>query len=236
MYIHTTRLPILFLAAWMCVAGSATTAHADSRQMQAMRQEAAAWLSSQVERTYPDALSRVEIGPVDSRLRLGACEDYRFLLSPGARLWSGGSLGVKCVAPAHWTLYLTYQIQLTGPALTALRPLPARHLLSPGDVMMGNVRYEQDPGGYLREIPAGATTQRPLNASQPILVYDLVLPDVIKAGSKVRVRVQGRGFTVAQEGKALNAAKAGGSVQVKMPTGRIVYGTANQAGEVEIRP
>jgi flagella basal body P-ring formation protein FlgA len=143
---------------------------------------------------------------------------------------------MKCTAPTKWALYLTYQVHLTGPSLTALHPLPARHLLGPGDVTLTNVRYEQDPGSYLREIPAGAVTQRPMNANQPILVYDLILPDVIQAGAKVRVRAQGRGFSVAQEGKALNAAKAGGTVQVKMPTGRIVRGMANQAGEVEIRP
>lgn len=204
--------------------------------MDGMRQEARAWLGRQVAQAYPDSISRVEIGPVDSRLRLGDCDDPRFFFTSGARLWGGGSLGMKCLAPSTWVLYLTYQIQITGPALTARQPIPARQLLGAGDTTLANVRYEQDPGAYLREIPPGAVTQRPMNANQPILVQDLVLPNVIQAGARVRVRIQGRGFSVAQEGKALNAAKAGGSVQVKMPTGRIVRGMANQAGEVEIRP
>jgi flagella basal body P-ring formation protein FlgA len=201
-----------------------------------MRPAAQAWLARQVEQAHPDSVSRVEIAPLDSRLRLGACNQYQFFLPPGARLWSGGSLGVKCVTPSKWTLYLNYQVQLTGPGLVAARPLPARHLLEPSDVALANVRYEFDPGGYLREIPHGATTQRPLNANHPVLIHDLVLPDVIRAGSRVRVRVHGQGFSVAQEGKALNAAKAGAPVQVKMPNGRIVRGMANQAGDVEIRP
>ena len=209
---------------------------AQGKDMNGMRQEAQTWLARQVEQAYPDSVFRVEIGPVDNRLRMADCENLRFFLSTGARLWGGGSLGMKCVAPSTWILYLTYQVQLTGPALTALHPIPARQLLGPGDATLSNVRYEQDPGSYLREIPSGAVTQRPMNRNQPILVHDLILPDVIQAGAKVRVRVQGRGFSVAQEGKALNTSKAGGSVQVKMPTGRIVRGMANQAGEVEIRP
>lgn len=204
--------------------------------VQDMREEAKTWLAKQVQRTFPDAEPQVEIGLVDSRLRLGACEDFRFQLASGARLWSGGSLGVQCVAPTQWTLYLTYQVQLSGPALSAAHPLPARHLLGPNDVVPAWVRYASDPGVYVREIPAGAVTQRPMSTNQPILIHDLILPDVVQAGAKVRVKVQGAGFSVAQEGKALNAAKAGGAVQVKMPTGRIVRGTANHAGEVEIRP
>lgn len=211
-------------------------AWAQAMDMGGLRQEAQAWLARQVEQAYPDAVSRVEIGPVDSRLRMADCENPRFFLSTGARLWGGGSLGMKCLAPATWTLYLTYQVQLTGPALTALHPIPARQLLGPGDATLSQVRYEHDPGSYLREIPPGAVTQRSMNRNQPILVQDLILPDVIQAGAKVRVRVQGKGFSVTQEGKALNTAKAGGTVQVKMPTGRIVRGMANQAGEVEIRP
>ncbi len=226
----------LRLSALLLFLAVPSMAHAANKGMQDMREEARAWLAGQVAQSYPEAESRVEIGPVDSRLRLGACENFRFLLAPGARLWAGGSLGVKCTAPSQWTLYLTYQIQLAGPALNTSHPVPARHLLGPGDVTPAQVRYEYDPGGYLRQIPDGALTQRPLNANQPLLVRDLILPDVIQAGSKVRVKVQGRGFSVAQEGKALNGAKVGGTVQVKMPTGRIVRGMANQAGEVEIRP
>ena len=201
-----------------------------------MRQEAATWLTREVEQTYPESVPQVEIGTVDGRLRLDACDSLHFFLPAGAHLWSGGSLGVKCEKPGRWTLYLTYRVQLTGPALSALRPLPARHLIGQADVALANVRYEQDPGSYLREIPSGAATQRPVNAGQPVFVHDLLLPDVIRAGAKVRVRVNGKGFSVAQEGKALNAAKAGDSVQVKMPTGRIVRGTATQAGDVDIRP
>jgi flagella basal body P-ring formation protein FlgA len=211
-------------------------AQADSKGMQAIRQEALTWLSGQVAQTYPDSLPRVEIGQIDGRLRLDDCESLRFFLPAGARLWAGGSLGLKCAAPSKWTLYLTYQVNLAGPALAALKPLPARHLLGPGDVALTNVPYVQDPGAYLRDIPPGATTQRPIMASQALLVHDLILPDVIQAGAKVLVKVQGNGFSVAQEGKALNAAKAGGAVKVKMPNGRIVRGRANRDGEVEISP
>lgn len=239
---HQTNLYLLtpprrqyLIAAWLFL-GHPGWAQADAKTFPDLRRDAAEWLGHQVDQTYPDALHQVELGPLDTRLRLGPCGEIRFFLPPGARLWSGGSLGMQCVAPSRWTLYLTYQVQLTGPALTTSRPIPARALLEAGDVTMANTRYDQDPGGYLRELPQGATTLRPMNANQPILVFDLALPDTVKAGTKVRVRIQGRGFSVSQEGKALNSARAGAQVQVKMPSGRIVRGMANQAGEVEVGP
>lgn len=224
-----------FLVAW-ALSAAPFWALADGKGMQGLRHEAQKWLTAQVEQTYAEAIPRVEIGQIDSRLQVGGCENLRFFLPPGARLWGGGSLGVKCTVPSKWTLYLTYQVQLTGPALTATNPLPARHLLGPGDTALVNVPYAQDPGAYLREIPTGATTLRPINARQPLLIHDLVLPDVIQAGAKVLVKVQGKGFSITQEGKALNSARAGGTMQVKMPNGRIVRGRANQHGEVEIAP
>jgi flagellar basal body P-ring formation protein FlgA len=151
-------------------------------------------------------------------------------------LWGGGSVGVKCTGPASWNLYLSYQVRLRGPALVSQGPLPARHLLANEDLVLGQVRYEQDPGSYLQTLPAGATTLRPLPAGQPLLIHDLGLPNVVEAGALVRVRVNGSGFSIAQEGKALNGAKAGASVRVKMPSGRIVRGLATASGEVEIRP
>ena len=209
---------------------------AAGKGMETMRAEAASWLSGQAEQRHPEAVVEVEIGPVDSRLRLGNCNSFKFFLPASARLWGGGSLRAMCTAPAQWNLYLSYQIRLTGPALTARRPLPARQLLAVDDVALGPVHYAQSPGSYLREIPQGATTLRPLSAGQAIMIHDLNLPNVIQAGARIRVRVNGSGFSVAQEGKALNAARAGGDVQVKMPSGRIVRGIATTTGEVEIQP
>jgi len=233
-HIHFARLANIlpFIGALLA---AAIPAHAGGKDMQAFRMGASEWLSQRVEHTFPDTLSQVQMGQVDSRLRLGPCNEVSYFLPPGARLWSTGSLGMKCVSPSRWTLYLTYQIQLTGPALEATRPLASRQLLTPADVTLANVPYAQDPGSYLREIPSVATTQRPISARQPRLVHDLVLPDVIRAGANVRVRVQGGGFSVSQEGKDRKSAKAGGAVQVKMPGGRIVRGLATPMGDVEIR-
>jgi len=207
-----------------------------AKGLDSLRLEAREWLLDQARQAYPSAQAQVDIGPLDPRLHLAPCSQVRFFLPAGAKLWRPGTLGVKCVGPASWNIYLSYQARLTGPALVSKHALPARHLLSQEDVALVPVPYQQDPGSYPLTLPDGAVNQRPMAAGQAVLIQDLALPDVIRAGSQVRVRAIGAGFSVSQEGKALNAAKAGGEVRVKMPTGRIVRGLATPAGEVEINP
>lgn len=226
------RIPSGLLAAALLAMPPAHAAEAGD----GLRRKAQAWLAAEVARAYPDTQQTVEIGAVDGRLQLPACDAPRFFLPPGSRLWAGGSLGARCEAPKRWSLYLGYEVRLSGPALLSTRPLPARQPIGAGDVQRATVRYAQDPGAYPREIPPKATTLRPIPAGQPIMVFDLALPDVIQAGARVQVRVSGTGFSVAQEGQALNAARAGAPVRVKMPSGRIVRGIASQTGEVDIDP
>jgi flagella basal body P-ring formation protein FlgA len=77
---------------------------------------------------------------------------------------------------------------------------------------------------------------RPIAAGQTVVIGSLTLSNVIQAGRKVRLQTRTATFTVSQEGTALNMAAPGEMVRVKTPGGRIVQGTANQDGTVEVRP
>lgn len=207
---------------------------AAGKDMEAIRHDAGTWLTGEVRQAYANSTPSIQIDKPDERLRLPECVQVRFFLPSGSRLFGGGALGVQCLAPRKWNLYFTYRVALSGPALTALRPLPAGQALTSADVSLSEVKYEQDPGAYLTRIPANTLTRRPIMVGQPLFVFDLRLPDVIQAGARVRLHIKGNGFSVSSEGKALNAAKVGEPVQVKMGNGRIVTGHANENGEVEI--
>lgn len=227
-------VPLLVLAGLLVAAhGQASGPRQD---FQVLRGQAAAWLESLAMKTYPDSQARVSVGPVDERLRLAACPEPRFFLPQGGRPWGNGSVGARCEAPARWSLYLSFQAALRGPALAAVRPLPARAVPGPGDLELRLVDFQQDPDRYLREFPAGARLLRPLAGGQPLILGMVEQPDVIRAGEKVRVTAAGAGFQVAQEGTALGRAAPGEAVKVKMPSGRIVQGTASREGLVQVAP
>jgi flagella basal body P-ring formation protein FlgA len=219
----------------LCLSAS-SLAGSTMQDFQALRAQAASWLEQEAARSFTGAQAQVKVGPVDERLRLPACAQPRFFLPAGARLWASGSLGVRCAGSADWSLYLGYDSQLRGPGLVAGRPLPARHLVAAGDVELGIVEYEQSPNLYPRELPAAARLARPLAAGQALLIDMFLQANVIQAGKTVQVRAGGAGFDVSQEGVALNSAAPGETVKARMPSGRIVRGTATRDGAVAVTP
>jgi len=227
--------PLFFSALALLLSGSPAAAPAP-QDHQRLRAMAGAWLEQQARLDFPLARARVSIGPVDARLRLAACDAPHFFLSANATLWGRGTLGASCRGTASWTLYLSYESELRGPALVLNRPLPARSPLADSDVALREVVYTRSPDAYPRELPANAHLARALAADQAIQVDWLMLPNVIRAGQNVRVRIRGAGFTVAQEGVALNAASPGDPVRARVPSGRIVHGIANSEGIVELQP
>jgi flagella basal body P-ring formation protein FlgA len=185
--------------------------------------------------TFPGIRAQAKVGDIDARLRLPACPEPRFFLPANAPLWGRGSLGVRCEAPA-WSIYLSYQNRLSGPALVATRPLAARESPGATDLELRQIEYTQSPDLYPRALPADARVNRPIAAGQAVVIGSLTLSNVIQAGRKVRLQARTSGFTINQEGTALNTAAPGEMVRVKTPGGRIVQGTANQDGTVEVRP
>ena len=225
---------VLLLA---CLASPWPAAAANARQdFHALRAQAAGWLEQQAAQAFPGVQAQARMGGVDERLRFPACPEPQFFLPAGSRLWGNGSLGVRCQGEAPWSLYLSYENRLRGPALVTARPLPARHAPAMGDVALQVVDYRQSPDTYPRELPPAARLSRPLAAGQPILIDMLVLPNVIQAGKKIQVRYAGSGFDVSQEGLALNSAAPGEAVKARMPFGRVVHGTATREGQMTVSP
>jgi flagellar basal body P-ring formation protein FlgA len=218
------------------LADDQTMASSSRQDFQTLRAQAGAWLESLAMKTYPDSQARVRIGPVDERLNLPACPEPRFFLPQGGRTWGNGSLGARCEGAVKWSLYLTFESHLRGPALVAARPMPARSVPGPGDLELRLLDYQQDPDKYLREFPPDSKLLQPIATGQPLLLGVLDQPDVIRAGQKIQVRATGSGFNVSQEGTALGRAAPGDTVKVKMPSGRIVQGIATREGQVAVSP
>lgn len=215
------------------------SAWAQPRQdVAALRAAASQYLSAQVASAYPEAHSEISIGPVDPRLNLTPCSNLGFALPAGSNPWGSGNLRASCTAPSPWSLYLTYRVRLTGPALLAKRPLAVGEHPGPGDLETGMTEYAGDPGRYPKnqsELRNAALT-RPLAKSHPVTIDMLRVPAIIKAGQKVRIVVDGNGFQINQEGVAQAQAGSGDTLRLKTPSGRFVQGTVQADGSVRIRP
>lgn len=227
---------LVFLWAESGCHGVICSANAASLDVPSLRTQAATWLERQAATAFPGSVAQASVGEVDARLHLPVCAETRFFLPANAPLWGRGSLGVRCDAPTPWSIYLSYQNRLTGPALVATRPIAAREQPVKGDVELRQIEYTQSPAVYPRALPVDARVNRPIAAGQAIVIGALELQNVIQAGRKVRLQVRAAAFSIGQEGTALNAAAPGAVVRVKTPGGRIVQGVANQDGTVDVRP
>ena len=221
--------------------GLGVPGHAGSgpyQDWQALAAQARRSVAEMAAQAYPQARATVTMGEVDARLRLVRCDEVHFFQPAGEQLIGKGSLGVRCAAPQAWTLYLGYQLALHGPALVARHPLALRQPIRPTDVELREIAYDRPPGEYLDDsaLPEGAVAARPVAVGQALTHDMLVRRDAVQAGRKVRLLVRGAGFQVSREGVAMNNAKPGDTVRVRLPGGRIIEGRTDADGQVIVEP
>lgn len=180
----------------------------------------------------------VTIGPIDPRNRLPECSTLEAFLPAGARAWGSTTVGVRCTAPIAWTIYVPVKVAVFGDYLVVSRPLQAGQLVTASDLARrhGDLASEGD-GAMLDAARAiGLPARIAIAAGQPLRSDMLRIPPVVKRGEQVRVLTQGPGFSVANEGRALNDAAEGQIVRIRLGSGKVLVGTARHDGVVEVAP
>lgn len=178
----------------------------------------------------------LEISPLDANNQLPPCAQLTAFLPPGTHPWGHISVGVNCLAPAPWTVYVPAQVKVYGDYLVTGRALRGGQILGPADLVQRYGDLAALPDKLLRD-PAQAVGQRTryaLTPGQPLRAEMLVLPPAIRQGEEVKVVAQGAGFQVSNRGRALNTAADGQSVRVRLEDGKVVTGTARNGGTVEL--
>lgn len=181
---------------------------------------------------------RLTIGPIDPRNRLPECANLNAFLPAGARAWGSTSVGVRCTAPIAWTIYVPAKVAVFGDYLVVSRPLQAGQLVTTSDLERrhGDLAAEGDGAMLDAARAVGLPARIAIAAGQPLRSDMLRIPPVVKRGEQVRVVTQGPGFSVANEGRALNDAAEGQQVRVRLGSGKVLVGTARHDGVVELAP
>ena len=113
---------ILALSLGVCVSPPAL---AESHQdLEAVRREVNDFILKRASR--PEGAVAVEVGTLDPRLRLAACENRLALaLAPGSRLTGNTLVSVRCNGNRPWSLYVNARVKVYEQVLVATRALPA---------------------------------------------------------------------------------------------------------------
>jgi flagella basal body P-ring formation protein FlgA len=178
----------------------------------------------------------VSAGPIDPRLRLPACAAYQPYTPSGTRLIGNVSIGLRCTAPARWSIFVPVKIVIESNYVASAVPLAAGQTLQASDLSVLSGDLGNLPAGVLND-PAqavGKSLRFAVAAGQPLRQDMLVAPQVIQQGQTVKLIFQGDGFSASNEGKALNAAAEGQVVQARTASGTVVSGIAQANGSVRV--
>jgi flagella basal body P-ring formation protein FlgA len=176
------------------------------------------------------------ITPLDAHTRLARCDAFEPFQPAGAAPWGRTTVGVRCLGPASWTLYVQVRISVEAPYLVAARPLAAGQIVGENDFVARNGDLGTLPATVLMDAQQvlGRTVRIGIAAGQPLRSDQLTAPWAVQQGQKVKIVSGGAGFSVSNEGRALNNAQEGQVVQVRTPSGQTVSGIARPGGVGEI--
>lgn len=222
---------------WLCVAALAAAATLWPLAVPAQERLTGAiddYLRTQV-KGLPGKVS-YRIGALDPRIHLAACSAYEPFLPAGARLWGKATVGVRCLGPASWTVYVPVEVSISGSYFVSTRPLAPGQPIAAGDI----VERQGDLGGLPGTIVTdaeqaiGKTPKSGIGAGQPLRNDLLLAPWAVQQGQTVKLISRGAGFSVSSEGRALNNAADGQLVQARSASGQTVSGVARAGGIVEV--
>lgn len=230
-------LPIaaLLLALIIAPCNALANRAAEPRQdLSALRQKAEAFLATQSQ-GYPGQVE-IKVGAIDRRLHLAQCSAPEVFLPAGSRAWGKTSIGIRCSAPAAWTIYVQANVSVMGQYLIAAAPLPQGHVVSTEDLVAANGDLTRLPPGIFTDAAqaVGRTVGMSLMAGAVLRQDMLKTPMAIQRGQTVLLTSTGNGFSISAEGRAMGSAGEGQIVQVKVASGELVSGVARPGGRVEV--
>lgn len=176
------------------------------------------------------------IGQIEGQKKLPPCQGYQAFFPNNSQQLGNTSLGVRCLMPSTWTIYVPIKINVMSHYIVSSHGLAAGQVITSSDIQenRGNI-VTLPPGVLLKPDQAiGKTTRFAIAAGQPLRSEQLTAPILVKQNQSIRLIVDGPGFTAGAEGKALNNASEGQVVQVRTPSGTTVSGIAQADGSVRI--
>jgi flagellar basal body P-ring formation protein FlgA len=194
-------------------------------------------LANEYKGVEPDNL-QVKMGPLDSRLRLGLCENEIEQSINSPRPY-GNNLSIKVHCPSNkpWTVYVPARIDTWAEVAVALKNLERGGVISTADIELSLMNTAQVGYGYITQPDqvVGMELKRSLPLGSPIRLIHLKAPEVVSKGEKVTLEAGIGGLTVVTNARAMTAGKLGEQIQVRnIKSNRIVDARVVAPGRVRV--
>lgn len=169
----------------------------------------------------------VNVGALDSRLKLARCAKVEHYIPPGTTLWGKTRVGVRCLDPnVKWNVFLPVTVKAFGPAWVVKGDVPSGTVLKEDDAVEAEVDWadQTSPIVSQRAQWVGMIATRTMSTGLALRQNMVKSPQVFQAGAQVRVVAQGPGFQISSDGQALSAGVIGQIARVRMENGRVMSG------------
>jgi flagella basal body P-ring formation protein FlgA len=168
--------------------------------------------------------------------RLANCTSLEAFQPGGSKKLGATSVGVRCLAPASWSIYLSARVSLVTQYLAAAASLHPGQRVAAEDIVVKTGDIGNFPGDLV--LSASQAVDHTLIfgvlAGTPLRMGMLRNPLVVQQGQSVRLLLDGKGFQVSAEAVALAGAADGQLVKTKTPSGQVVSGVAESGGTVRV--
>ena len=219
---------------WLAVAclGLSTAVNGQNQDPAALQAHAERYLKTQTA-SLP---GKVSIRVTAPRSELPACAALDAFQPVGGRRMGKTTVGVRCLAPSPWTVYLQAQIRVEGSYAVTRQSLPANHTITAGDITLREGDLGNLPVDVITDIDdmLGYRTVSGLAANAPLRRAMVRAPLAVQQGQITRVVLNGPGFSVQSEGQALANASRGDQVRVKTRSGQVVSGIAQDGQQIVV--
>lgn len=181
---------------------------------------------------------QVEVGRLDSRLRLHACDQALSTYdSPNGLSGGRGVVGVRCEGSKPWKIYVPVQIALLEQVVVSRRPVVRGHTLSVDDVALAETDTATLHRAYFTAVDEviGLRSTRAIPGGSTLHAGMLRRAKLVRRGAQVEIVALTDGLSVRMRGKALADGGRGDRIRVKnLNSGRVITGTVTGAGRIEV--
>jgi flagella basal body P-ring formation protein FlgA len=228
---------VFSFGALMALSNSAiATAQQNPRQsLEVLKERVELFLTDRTREISGDVV--ISVAPFDSRLSLGHCSALDVFFSGNSRAWGRTSVGIRCMSPVRWTIFVQANVSVLGEYVIATTAMQLGQKISARDVAVERGDLTVLPSGAALQ-PSDVVNRIAKQSIKPgaIMKADMItLPLVIQQGNKIRIFSRGEGFSLSTDGVALNSAANGEPVRARVQSGQVIQGIARESGQIEVK-
>lgn len=224
------------------IANRAIAAEIEYMSTQELRQQVDIFARNYFANIYTDKILdedlKVDVGNLDSRLRLARCERPLELdVNSPAHMAANATIKTTCNGAHRWSIYIPVYIEVYSEIVVASRTLKRGATISAEDLDFQVINVARYGSGQVQDAKRiiGQELTRAVNAGAAIKLSHVRPAQVVNKGDTVVIEARGNMIAVAVNGEALENGHVGKQIRVRNnQSKRVIDGVVSGPGRVSI--